>query len=235
MTPLAMRYGRYRPMDHRRLRLRPCYLHGTDVAVVQALYNRTVHLVTGAHGPMGLPVVIDGVFGPETRQAIHTLQAYFGLRADGVVGPATYFVWGHGVDGWATYTGSAYGRRRIGPRDRGGDVMVLQNGLNCLGYATVLGHPATGSMDAGTHQAMQAFRHVVTQTGYQNLEASAAVAAAWYEATWLFTTAGGRNVLPGRHGLDVAWIQRQLQRLGYYTGWWTGRYDAATGRAIRDF
>lgn len=37
----------------------------------------------------GHDLVLDGIYGPQTRQAVLDLQRFFGLRADGVVGPLT--------------------------------------------------------------------------------------------------------------------------------------------------
>jgi murein L,D-transpeptidase YcbB/YkuD len=37
----------------------------------------------------GFTGAVDGVYGPQTRQAVINLQAFFGLRPDGGVGPAT--------------------------------------------------------------------------------------------------------------------------------------------------
>lgn len=37
----------------------------------------------------GFTGAVDGVYGPQTRQAVINLQAFFSLQADGVVGRAT--------------------------------------------------------------------------------------------------------------------------------------------------
>ena len=39
---------------------------------------------------LGQTAAVDGVFGPETRQAVITFQALVGLPADGIVGPDTW-------------------------------------------------------------------------------------------------------------------------------------------------
>jgi len=54
------------------------YLSGDDVRQVQQALARA-----------GQPVGIDGVFGPNTEQAVKRFQASQGLASDGVVGPKT--------------------------------------------------------------------------------------------------------------------------------------------------
>lgn len=65
-----------RPLDiHRLLRI---HATGEDVA---ALQERLVQL--------GFAIDVDGIFGPDTRNAVAEFQTARGLQADGVVGPVT--------------------------------------------------------------------------------------------------------------------------------------------------
>lgn len=52
---------------------------GTDVETVQGLC-----------GARGWPVKIDGIFGPDTDNAVKLVQGYAGITADGIVGPETW-------------------------------------------------------------------------------------------------------------------------------------------------
>ncbi|NEP18235.1 MAG: peptidoglycan-binding protein [Leptolyngbya sp. SIO4C1] len=57
--------------------MRP-YLSGPDVELVQR-----------AIASLGIPITLDGIFGPGTQVAVETFQQRYGLLADGVVGPKT--------------------------------------------------------------------------------------------------------------------------------------------------
>ena len=48
-----------------------------------------VKLVQSALGQAGWPVIVDGIFGEITRDAVIEFQKAHGLTADGIVGPAT--------------------------------------------------------------------------------------------------------------------------------------------------
>ena len=64
--------------DERILMLKEPPLTGPDVRQLQqALKNR------------GITVSVDGSFGPKTAEAVKTFQNRRGLKADGIVGPAT--------------------------------------------------------------------------------------------------------------------------------------------------
>ena len=52
-----------------------------EVRAVQAQLNR-----------IGIPVIVDGSFGPQTAAAVRQFQRFYGLTIDGIVGPETYTV-----------------------------------------------------------------------------------------------------------------------------------------------
>lgn len=70
---------------------------GTDVAVIQSVYNLMIRTMNPPQGPLGAPVPVTGSFDTATVQAVKNIQSTFGLTANGVVAAATYFVFGQGV------------------------------------------------------------------------------------------------------------------------------------------
>ncbi len=221
----------YVPFGSRNLSLTSPPKRGTDVAVFQAVYNLMLRTMNPPSGPMGSPITVDGVFGSSSRQAAINIQSYFGLSADGIVGPNTFFVFGQGN----TYGGPPFGSRTLQQGMSGGDVTVLQNRLNLYRYASILGGPATGTFDSRTSSAAFAFKQDAIANGQTGLTANGVVGDGTFDALWLYTGAGGRGILTGRNGFDVVMIQVLLQRLGYYTGRITGYYDGATISAVRAF
>ena len=138
---------------------------GTDVAVIQAVYDLMLRTMNPPEGPMGSPITINGTFDTATTQAVKNIQSYFGLTADGIVGPATYFVYGQGVGADTTYGGPVYGSRQLSQGMSGGDVTILQNRLNCFRYSSLIGEPATGTFGSGTASAVLAFKRDAAANG----------------------------------------------------------------------
>ena len=60
---------------------------GTDVARVQFALNRV------ARNYPAIPRIpaVDGIFGPQTEQAVRAFQSVFNLAVDGIVGPGTWY------------------------------------------------------------------------------------------------------------------------------------------------
>lgn len=208
---------------------------GTDVAIVQAVYDLMLQTMNPPQGPMGSPIGISGRFGSSTVTAVKSIQSYFGVTADGVVGPVTYFLFGQGVGSNTTYGGPVYGSRELSQGSSGGDVTILQNRLNCFRYASIIGKPATGSFDAATASAVSALKHDAEANGDTGFPDNSVAGYGFYDATWLYTFAGGRAIQTGRNGFDVVFLQVVLKRLGYYAGSVTGYYDSATLSAVKAF
>jgi peptidoglycan hydrolase-like protein with peptidoglycan-binding domain len=209
--------------------------HGTDVAIVQAVYDLMIATMNPPQGPMGAPITVDGDFGPNTRTAVRNIQSYFGIGVDGVVGPNTYFLFGQGVGSHTTYGGPAYGSRELQQGDQGGDVTILQNRLNCFRYSAIIGHPGNGVFDAATAHAVLALKSDAANNGDTGFPHNPIAGDGLYDATWLYTFAGGRALQTGRNGFDVVFVQVLLAQLGYYSGRYTGYYDAATRAAVIAF
>lgn len=74
----------YNYFGSRNLRLTSPQIQGTDVKILQSLLNMFPdNIVLGN-------LVVDGIFGPITRNAVRSFQKYFGLVTDGIVGPESF-------------------------------------------------------------------------------------------------------------------------------------------------
>lgn len=228
-------YPPYVSFGSRYLYLQSPPLRGTDVALVQSIYNLMLETMNPPLGPMGSPIKVDGVFGESTRQAVRNIQSYFGLATDGVVGPDTGFVFGQGTGDHVTYGGPVFDSRDLVQGDSGGDVTILQNRLNCFRYASIIGEPATGTFNAATAAAVISFKQDATANGDTGLADNAIVGYGAYDALFLYTFAGGRGIFTGRNGFDVVFVQVILRDLGYYAGHVDGYYGAATVDAVKAF
>lgn len=225
-------FAPYQPFGSRTLSLGAT---GTDVAIVQAVYNWMLETMSPVGGPIGAPIAVDGTYNPRTMEAVRNIQSYFGLLADGIVGQQTFFVFGQSVGNHTRYGGPVYGSRQLALQSSGGDVVVLQNRLNCFGYAAMLGGPATGFFNAATASAVLAFKHDAEANGDTGFPDNAIAGSGFYDASWLYTLMGGRAINSGRNGFDVVFLQVVLQNLGYYVENITGYYDALTRSAVLAF
>jgi peptidoglycan hydrolase-like protein with peptidoglycan-binding domain len=208
---------------------------GTDVAIIQAVYDLMLNTMNPPMGPMGSPIPITGTYDAATVQAVKNIQSYFGLSVDGIAGPNTYFVFGQGVGPLTTYGGPVYGSRQLSTGNSGGDVTILQNRLNCFRYASLIGGPADGAFGSRTASAVLAFKQDAAANGDTGFPNNSIAGDGYYDATWLYTFAGGRAIESGRNGFDVVFVQVLLSQLGYYSGRITGFYDAATLTAVKAF
>ncbi len=228
-------YGPYVPFGSRTLRLQSPQMKGTDVAVLQGVFDLLLQVMNPPLGPIGPPITITGSYDSDTAQAVRNIQSYFGLAVDGVAGQEVYWVYGQGVGGHVAYGGPIYGSRQLSQGMSGGDVKILQNRLNLFRYASFVGGPADGVFGPKTAAAVAAFQGDAVANGDTGLTIDSIVGSATFDASWIYTFAGGRGILPGRNGFDVVFVQRLLQGLGYYAGRLDGYYGPVSQAAVRAF
>ncbi len=225
-------FAPYFPFGSRNLKLSAVPRKGTDVAVLQSIFNVMRDTM---EVDLGAPIAIDGIYGSATAGAVRRVQSYFGLSVDGIAGPQTYFAFGQGVKGNVTYGGPTFGNRTLSQGMTGGDVKVLQNRLNCFRYSVLLGGAADGIFGSRTAGAVQAFQADAVANGDTGLAADGVVGPATFDALWIYTYAGGRGLFSGRNGFDVVFVQVILRALAYYTGKLDGIYGPKTIMAVKDF
>lgn len=220
------------PFGSRILRLETPRLTGTDIKVFQRLYDTMLELMNPPEGSMGSRIPITGVFDERDRQAAINIQSYFGLSADGIVGPETYRAMGQDND---AYGGPAFGSRTLMAGTSGGDVNVLQNRLNCMRYASIIGEPANGVFDTSTTTAVVAFQGDNIVYRHWEMAFDGNIGPNTFDILWITAFTGGRTLSEGVNGFDTVGLQVILQNLGFYRGRMDGYFGSLTRQAVRQF
>nr|WP_293107117.1 peptidoglycan-binding protein [Okeania sp. SIO2F4] len=91
------------------------------------------------------PLVVDGIFGVATEEAVKKFQKYYGLTVDGIVGPQTL----------AVIDTSKIVRTTLFLGSTGEDVEYLQRRLNFLGYGPLV---FDGIFGVATEEAVKKFQ-----------------------------------------------------------------------------
>lgn len=138
-------------------------MRGTAVASIQ-YYLRVI----AAYNDFIPPIAVDGIFGPETTQAVKAFQTYSGLTADGIVGRNTWNALQEAYRGILNTLPAGYNQNRakiypgsqLARGSTGQDVTDLQTYLNLIGrtYTNIPEIPITGYFGEQTEQAVRAFQ-----------------------------------------------------------------------------
>lgn len=222
-------YHPYHPFGSRTINVTVPQTHGTDVAILQGVFNLMASVMTR---PIGTAVTVTGTYDLSTGEAIRELKKYFRIGDDTIAGFRVYFVYDQGVGDDTTFGGPVFGSRTLALGSRGGDVAILQNRLNAFRYSSILGGAADGTFDDATRSAVAAFQHDANRHGDRGLSVTGIVDDATFDALWIYTFLGGRAIFTGRNGFDVVFIQVLLKDMGLYTGDISGLYDDATRHAV---
>ncbi len=107
---------------------------GEDVKDLQKVLNGTF---------VDISLVVDGVFGKQTQEAVTVFQKQYGLTPDGIVGPNT----------WAVIDTIVRSTLRRG--STGEDVVYLQRRLNGIGFGHLV---VDGIFGAATEEAVKKFQ-----------------------------------------------------------------------------
>lgn len=224
------------PFGGRNLRLTDPPMTGTDVKVLQFLL--TVFRANAVSPSISNYALISGVYDAATAGLVREYQEFYGLTADGVAGPQTFFAFGQGTGPDTTYGGPVFGSRFLAVGSEGGDVVILQNRLNVYAFSQELGGPADGVYGPHTSRAVFQFQGVAANSrGTQDtgLLPDGLVKGDTFDALWIYTYAGGRALFEGRNGLDTLWLQHVLALQGFYPGSFGGYFGSELRGAVETF
>lgn len=200
---------------------------GDDVRVLQTLLNALPASITGTD------LVVDGDFGPKTQAAVKMFQSYFGLSVDGIVGKNTFLYLGQPTSTYAT--GPVFGSRTLKKGVSGTDVKILQNRLasDAKKYAVALGGPADSIFGSKTQAAVKLFQNDM------GLTTDGIVSDKTFYKLFIKTYMGGRLLQQSRSdrnkGLDVYFLQKKLDDVGFSPGPFDGIFGSKTNTAVRKF
>lgn len=128
---------------------------GDNVLLMQNYLNAIARVYTS------IPTITaDGIFGSATQRAVIAFQNQFGLTADGVIGPLTWYKIIDVYNGLSAPTAPVFPGTSLRIGSRGDDVLLMQRYLNAISkiFPTVPSITADGVFGALTQASVIAFQ-----------------------------------------------------------------------------
>jgi len=132
---------------------------GNDVRIMQTLLNEIGQVYTAIQPRLS----VDGIFGPNTQRAVTAFQRQFGLTADGIIGPIT---WYRIVDVYnllpsvSPPSSHPYPGTPLRVGSRGDNVSLMQGYLNTIAgrYTSIPRLTVDGIFGPATERSVMAFQ-----------------------------------------------------------------------------
>ena len=170
---------------------------------------------------------LDSTFGSGVYAAVKAFQKQYGLKVDGIAGPATQMLL-YNTSATSTDTSTSLKKGSSGTKVRN-----LQYVLYELGYydGTI-----TGTYDDLTANAVRAFQVQNNLTPVDGVAGSKTLKVLYSGNALSATASSGsyKTLSKGSKGTAVVELQESLYKLGYLSEI-TGEYDNATVEAVKNF
>jgi peptidoglycan hydrolase-like protein with peptidoglycan-binding domain len=182
---------------------------------------------------------VDGVFGPQTEQAVKCLQLKSNLTADGVVGPQTQAaLTGSSSVSLAQFASKPAAGQLLRPGDSGDAVSQVQARLADLNYFDTSATGHFGPLTVDAVKRFQADRGLVADgiVGPQTYKALGIAPVVAKTAPSLpppsEVVIDQPSLRVGSSGVEVEVLQNRLKALGFFNGPVTGYYGSLTQAAV---
>ena len=170
---------------------------------------------------------LDATYGSGVYAAVKAFQKQYGLKVDGIAGPATQIML------YNSSSSSADTNTSLKKGSTGTKVRNLQYVLYELGYYD---GSITGTYDDATVNAVRAFQIQNGLTPVDGVAGSKTLKVLYSDKAVSATSSSGsyETLSKGSKGTAVVELQERLYKLGYLSEI-TGEFDSATVEAVKNF
>ena len=170
---------------------------------------------------------LDATYGSGVYAAVKAFQKQYGLKVDGIAGPATQIML------YNSSSSSADTNTSLKKGSTGTKVRNLQYVLYELGYYD---GSITGTYDDATVNAVRAFQIQNGLTPVDGVAGSKTLKVLYSDKAVSATSSSGNyeTLSKGSKGTAVVELQERLYKLGYLSEI-TGEFDSATVEAVKNF